>query len=181
MKKPFLTKLIFLLVVAAGLMACNSASQPEANKSQKDSKTKNSTAQDGEMLPDVKADRLLIVELEGMVCKMGCGGSIREDLYASNAVASVTFDFDEENPVDVARVAFDREKITADEIVAIINKTNDGQFKVLGSHSEPYVSDVPATNEKESTSSENKSSKISMKSTANVDVPDVFDVFSYVL
>jgi len=133
------------------------------------------------MLPDVQADRMLVVELEGMVCQMGCGGSIREDLYASKGVASVSFDFDEKNPVDVARVAYNREKISADQIISIISKTNDGQFKVKSSHSEPYIDESPKVKESAESSKDSKNSKLTIKSTANVDVPDVFDVFSYVL
>lgn len=178
MKKPPVSKFLVILSSALVLVACNAPSESKAKLA--DKKEMNAT-DDGEMLPDVQADRMLVVELEGMVCQMGCGGSIREDLYASKGVASVSFDFDEDNPVDVARVAFNREKISADQIVSIISKTKDGQFKVKSSHSEPYIDDSPKVKESAESSKNSKNAKISIKSTANVDVPDVFDVFSYVL
>ena len=114
------------LALFAIVMSCNE----EAPKTRVEKNVSATDESAGEQLPDVDADRMLVVELEGMVCEMGCGGSIRKDLYGSEAVATVSFEFDEDKAVDVARVAFDRDLITADEIVAIINTTNDGQFKV---------------------------------------------------
>lgn len=176
MKKSPVSKILVIVSSALILVACNTPSESSSKET-----GKKETKDKGEMLPDVQADRMLVVELEGMVCQMGCGGSIREDLYASKGVASVSFDFDEKNPVDVAHVAYNREKISADQIISIISKTNDGQFKVKASHSEPYIDDSPKVKESAESSKDSKNSKLTIKSTANVDVPDVFDVFSYVL
>ncbi|GAB5416667.1 MAG: hypothetical protein Crog4KO_21560 [Crocinitomicaceae bacterium] len=134
----------------------------------------------GQQLPEVKADRLLVVELEGMVCEKGCGGSIRSELYTSNAVKEVSFEFDEEKTVDVAKVAYDRNKITADEIVAIIAAANQGQFNVIKTRSEAYVDD--SYSEKTSDASDNTTkskTKVTIKTSSNSSYGEgFFDLFS---
>lgn len=138
------------------------------------------SAEVGEQLPNVKADRLLVVELEGMVCEMGCGSSIRKELYTSNAVKEVTFDFDEEKTVDVAKVAYDRNKITADEIIAIIAGTNNGQFSVIKTHSEAYVDASFSEKTSDARNVSFKSTrKVAIKTTSKVSYSDgFFDLFS---
>ncbi len=136
----------------------------------------------GEQLPDVKADRLLVVDLEGMVCEKGCGGSIRAELYSSNAVKEVSFDFDEERTVDVARVAYDRNKISADKIVAIIAAANEGQFDVINTRSEPYVEATPVEDEESSSLSEPKRKKrpVAIKTASRSSISSgFFDIFSW--
>lgn len=136
----------------------------------------------GEQLPDVKADRLLVVELKGMVCEKGCGGSIRSELYSSNAVKTVTFEFDEEKTVDVAKVAYDRDKISADEIVAIIAAANEGQFNVIKTRSEAYV-DASLSEKTSDASEKDKKAKktVTIKTTASASLSDgFFDIFSWI-
>jgi arsenate reductase-like glutaredoxin family protein len=138
--------------------------------------------QTGQQLPDVKADRLLVVELKGMVCEKGCGGSIRSELYSSNAVKTVTFEFDEEKTVDVAKVAYDRDKISADEIVAIIAAANEGQFNVIKTRSEAYV-DASLTEKTSDASEKGRKAKknVTIKTTAYASVSTgFFDLFSWI-
>lgn len=177
--KKLSIKSILSVFLVVGMVACNSsdATDPPVAK-----KEKNEEAPDnGEQLPTVKADRMLIVELEGMVCKMGCGGSIRSDLYASNAVESVEFDYSHDNPVDVAYVAYNRDKISADEIVKIISGTNDGQFTIKSSKSQPYFSKEVGANEP-TVEKRTSSTKVRVKASSNsFDIPDLFDLFSFVI
>lgn len=175
--KKMSVRTIIPVVSLSILVACSASDSQEGSTKV----VKHEEKSAGEQLPKVTADRLLVVELEGMVCKMGCGGEIRKDLYASKAVESVSFDFDEDNPVDVARVAYDRDKITPEEIVEIISKTNDGQFKVKGTKSEAYVSPEVQSSSSSDEASSSKPSKVNVKTSASVDVPDIFDIFSYVL
>ncbi len=133
----------------------------------------------GQQLPQVKADRLLVVELEGMVCEKGCGGSIRSELYTSNAVKEVSFEFDEEKTVDVAKVAYDRDKITADEIVAIIAAANEGQFNVIKTRSEVYVDDSLSEKTSDASESTTKSkAKVVITTSSSSYGEGFFDLFS---
>ena len=96
MKKLTLYTFLPLFLVMA-ILSCDTTKDvekpSESVSSDKDSSKK------GEQVPDVTADRMLVVELEGMVCKMGCGGEIRKELYATNGVENVSFDFDEEKVI----------------------------------------------------------------------------------
>lgn len=67
-------------------------------------------------------------EVTGMVCKMGCGGSIRKELYASGFVDQVDVNFDEEAPSNAISVHFNNKKISVEKIEEIIESINDGQF-----------------------------------------------------
>ena len=176
MKKLTLYTFLPLFLVMA-ILSCDTTKDVEkpsvSVSSDKDSSKK------GEQVPDVTADRMLVVELEGMVCKMGCGGEIRKELYATNGVENVSFDFDEENPLDVAHVAYDRDKISADEIISTINAINDGQFKVKDTHSEPYVSPSVSVHESTEKSGSTKKARVQVKSPKYTSAPDVFDIFSF--
>ena len=83
----------------------------------------------------VASNKLLSMEIEGMTCVMGCGASIRKELYTTKAVSSVDFDFKEGRKMNTAKIAFDSAKISIDEIVSIISNMNEKQFS-LGKISE---------------------------------------------
>lgn len=87
---------------------------------------------------DVKANRLLSMEIEGMTCVMGCGASIRKELFSTKAVSSVEFDFKKGRKSNTAKIAFDKDKITVDKIVNLISKLNDKQFKIGKTSSKEY-------------------------------------------
>lgn len=159
------------------ILACNSSKDVE-KVTRKETVT-DPSAQSGAQLPDVTADRMLVLELEGMVCKMGCGGEIRKELYSTNGVEDVSFDFDEENPLDVAHVAYDRDKVSADRIIEIINAINDGQFTVKNTHSEPYVSPSVTVNESSEKTTNSKKARVQVKVPKYSNAPDVFDIFSF--
>jgi len=176
MKKARIISRLLPVVTVAILVACSG----EKAEVRIEKGTQSETSENGEQLPDVNADRMLVVELEGMVCEMGCGGSIRKELYASNAVESVSFEFDEEKTVDVARVAYDRDKITADEIVAIISSTNEGQFNVVNTTPEAYVSMSYKDEKFESSKSEKSKSKVTVKTSYYSSMSgSLFDLFSW--
>jgi mercuric ion binding protein len=83
----------------------------------------------------VVSNKLVAMEIEGMTCVMGCGASIRKELYTTNAVSSVEFDFKEGRKLNTVKIAFDSAKISSDEMVSIISKMNEKQFS-LGKISE---------------------------------------------
>ncbi len=77
---------------------------------------------------EVLADRKLALEVDGMSCEHACGGAIRMALKETNAVDRVSFDFVTERKTNKAIISFDKSKITVDEIIAIVQKVNKGQF-----------------------------------------------------
>ena len=80
-------------------------------------------------LEKVEPNQTLIVEVEGMVCKMGCGGAIRKELILTNAVARVEVDFQEGEKKQTLKIQYDNQLISQAEIVRKIEKINNKQFK----------------------------------------------------
>jgi len=69
------------------------------------------------------------ISVEGMVCEMGCGASLRKGLLESGAVTKVEVSFDEEAPSNVITVFYDGSISSPEQLVEIIEKLNEGQFK----------------------------------------------------
>lgn len=77
------------------------------------------------------------IAVEGMVCEMGCGGAIRKELFATEAVDQVDVDFDEEASENIIAVHFDNRKISTDEILKKIGEINENQFTATLKGTEP--------------------------------------------
>lgn len=69
------------------------------------------------------------ISVEGMVCEMGCGSSIRKALKETEAIKECSFDFKDGRKINTATISFDSTKISKDKIVTVINSLNDNQFK----------------------------------------------------
>jgi len=74
-------------------------------------------------------------QVEGMVCKMGCGAAIRKDLLESGCVVKVEVDFKEESKEQTIIAHYDPSKIDITKMKAIIETTNEGQFTVTKTNS----------------------------------------------
>lgn len=161
-------KICYMLPVAGFLMFSSCSSDAPVN----------TAAQEEAVSPDkVVPNRILSLEIEGMVCKMGCGGSIRKELKATGAVADCEFDFEEDREVNTAKIAFNKEKISADEIVKIISEMNEKQFSVgKTSTSEIDVREVKLE-ETTSSSASQETAKIKVSETS-FKMPDLLKLFS---
>ena len=84
----------------------------------------------------VEPNRILSLEIEGMVCKMGCGGAIRKGLTALDGVNRVTIDYDEERDEQFVTVQFDADIQDEEAIYAELETVNKGQFTVSATKSE---------------------------------------------
>ena len=79
----------------------------------------------------VISNQIFAVEIEGMVCKMGCGGSIRKSLIETKAVSRVEIKFQEDAKRQLIRIHFNNELISEKEIMDVLEKLNNHQFKVF--------------------------------------------------
>jgi hypothetical protein len=77
------------------------------------------------------SNKILIAEIEGMVCKMGCGGAIRRELIETKAVSRVEIDYQEGSQRQTIKVYFNNNLISKEQIVGALEKINDKQFKVF--------------------------------------------------
>ena len=87
-----MTKSLFVIaIISMSLVACESKNKPtedgeSLSEKKKDDKNKGNEDKLAEPKVVVEPNRVLKMELDGMVCSMGCGGSIRKELnaYGSN-------------------------------------------------------------------------------------------------
>lgn len=79
----------------------------------------------------VKSNAKITFDVEGLVCKMGCGGAIRKNLLQAGGVERVEVDFVEEAKSQGIRVHFDSTLTNVSQLKKRIEQTNDGQFTVI--------------------------------------------------
>ncbi len=79
----------------------------------------------------VKSNAKITFDVEGMVCKMGCGGAIRKNLLHAGGVERVEVDFVEEAKSQAITVHYDSTLTDMAQLKKRIEQTNDGQFTVL--------------------------------------------------
>lgn len=123
----------------------------------------------------VTPNQVLTVEIDGMVCVMGCGGSIRKELYELGGVSEVDFDFEEERETNIARVSFDTNVVDVDKIVEVLSHMNDGQFTV-GKISTESIDSISS----HSTQNEDEESIVSV-STTSIRTPNLLDLLSEII
>lgn len=132
--------------------------------------------------PKIEVNRMLTMEIEGMMCVMGCGASIRKELKTTNAIGNVEFDFEKDRKTNIAKISFNKDKITADKIISIVSKMNDKQFKIGKTTSEEIECEVSSKECKEkcekSCDSEEKST-ISMSSTSSIEIPNLVNILTH--
>jgi copper chaperone CopZ len=109
----------------------------------------------------VHSTAVLTMEVEGMTCEMGCGGSIRKELKATGGVERVKFDFVEGEEKQKTYVYFDEAKVSEKDLKEIITTMNEKQFTISSSKIEKV--------EKTSESAESKSNSSDEKAVVNMD------------
>lgn len=92
-------------------------------------------------LPDVIPNRSLSLEIEGMMCEMGCGSTIRKELKLTGGVHTVSYDFKDGREKNIATITFNKDKISVDKIMELISNLNDKQFKVTNPKTTEIVND----------------------------------------
>ena len=110
-------KRIPYIIVLGFLFACSNN-----NKSEKKAELKKEVNQ------VVHANAQLDLEVEGMVCQMGCGGSMRKELKKTGAVERVEVNFIEGKDIQLVQVSYDSMLISPSKITTILNTINDQQF-----------------------------------------------------
>lgn len=120
----------------------------------------------------VTANQLMTVQVEGMTCEMGCGGSIRKALKATGGVARVSFDFVEGRKIQSAKIYLDSTQVSSTELDRILRTINDKQFKTYQPTTERVHSSDTETG---STSSEKEQMKINEE---NIAIPNLLDLLS---
>lgn len=150
------------------LFACSSSNESVEN---------NSITSEQVAQSNVVGNRLLTLEIEGMTCVMGCGGAIRSELAATNAIESCEFDFEQGRKKNVAKVAFDKDKISPEEIIAIVANLNDGQFAV-GENQTQDISVNIRTRVEDVPSEQPEEAKMKVTSESGFEMPNFVEILA---
>ena len=161
-------KFIFVASLGVILSACSTDVAPENTPETEEIAT-----------AEVQPNQVLTMEIDGMVCQMGCGGSIRKGLKGTNGVASVEFDFEEERKTNIAKIAFDKSIVTSEQLIKVVADLNDGQFLVGTVSFEDVAVSVKSNKTKKLKDGDN-SSKVDVSS-STIKFPNLLDVFSGLL
>ena len=87
--------------------------------------------------------RTLKLEIEGMMCEVGCASKIKKELLEQDAVSSVIIDFDKERETDYAIVEYDPKANTEFNIYSSVNMIADGQlYDVIKVETTYYKDDI---------------------------------------
>lgn len=108
-------KLFSGFVLASALfffLACGSSTSKEA--------------QSGISLIAEENKATLHLAVEGMVCAKGCAKGIEKELNTVQGIGDCKVDFE----AGIAKVVYDKTKLNSEDIMAIIEDMNDGQYTV---------------------------------------------------
>lgn len=68
-------------------------------------------------------------EIDGMVCEMGCGASLRKGLYETGFVSEVKVKYNAESISNSIKVYYVKDDLTPEKMEGIIESLNEGQFQ----------------------------------------------------
>lgn len=161
-----------ILFAGSFLFACS-----ESNKVAEEQTEQEEKKETVSVIPN----RLLMMEVSGMSCEMACGGAIREGLIETGAVSRVQFDFEMGRDENVAKISFDKDKITVDEMINIVSKLNNNQFTVGETNSESLPESEVVQPKVETSSSKeshgNDHANVEVKS-SSFELPNLFNILS---
>ena len=83
-----------------------------------------------------EADYQCVAKVSGMVCKMGCGATIRKELTNLKGVSRVAVDYKEDREEQIISIFYNSSFHDEKEIYAELEKINNGQFTVGTTKSE---------------------------------------------
>lgn len=159
-------KIFFVSALSFAVVACSDSSTEKES-------TQQTINTDEKAEVAVVANKVLTMEVDGMVCKMGCGGAIRKELKAAGGVSRVEFDFEEERQTNTAKIYFDDQLVDESKLIDLVKEINDGQFSVGETSIEDFVE--VNTDESDTASS---SDDISIDAYSDdVSLPNLFDLF----
>lgn len=171
-------KILYVGVLVSLVAACGSSSD-QSKTTESSAKSEKVTEKE---LVSVIPNRSLTLDVDGMVCEMGCGGSIRKELKKTGAVARCSFDFKGENVSSTATIEFDKDKISADQIAHLIKQLNEGQFSVANMTTETIaVEHSKSSNAQATKSSDKATAPVQMDGGSGIQLPNFLGLLSELL
>lgn len=112
---------IIITIVGFALASCNNSGEKVHIKTVKGQTNKNQEKK-------VIANAQLNLEISGMSCEKGCGGTIRKALKQAGGVDRVSYDFVEGREIQMAKINLDSNMVNLEKIKNIISELNENQF-----------------------------------------------------
>lgn len=160
----------FAAVISSILILGSCSSEPEVVHLRTEKKQEKVNA-------SVTPSHTMTVEIKGMKCEMGCGGSIRKELKSTGGVARVEFDFVEDRKIQTARISYDSQKLSPEKVLDIVNTMNDEQFEAQQTNLEL----IENSEVKSSRNTENSQTKKVQISETSYSLPNLFDILANLL
>lgn len=115
LKNWIMKKLAFILstIIAVGLTSCSQSQEPQNSEESTETKA------------PVVANAEVNMKIEGMTCVMGCKGAIEKALNNTSGIAKCDVDFEN----STAKVTFDNEQISEEEVLAAVHSVNNGAYQ----------------------------------------------------
>ena len=160
-------KFLYLPVLAITLFACtcDDTCDPEAEAE--------ATAQ-AEVTATAVADKMMTMEVSGMMCKMNCGGSIKKALKSTTGVTDVEIDFEDGREINVAKVSFDSKLVNEQQMMEAVTSLYDNQYSVSNT-SVSNLSQEISIDEEDVNSDEGTS--VVEAATSFIELPNLMDLF----
>jgi copper chaperone CopZ len=113
MKFLLLPTLLFLFISCSQSNASKEKNEPQAMVCEK-----------------VVPNTTVALGVKGMVCQMGCGGSIRKALKETCAVELVEVNYVDSLQEQTIKVHYDRKRLGPAQMINLLSQLNDKQFSV---------------------------------------------------
>jgi copper chaperone CopZ len=113
MKLVLLPTLLFLFISCSQTSAPKKKNEPQAKVCEK-----------------VVPNTTIALGVKGMVCQMGCGGSIRKALKETCAVERVEVNYVDSLEEQTIKVHYNRKRLGPAQMINLLSQLNDKQFSV---------------------------------------------------
>ncbi len=117
------------------------------------------------------------MSIEGMSCEMGCAKFINGRLSKTEGVLASEMDFEE----NLATVTFDPAIVSAKDLAGMVNKLNDGEYKVVSVEVEQTKKTEGSTKvitpTSNSNASENGQEQLNYEPFKSISFPNIFNLF----
>ncbi len=115
-------------------------------------------------------------KIDGMTCEMGCVAAIKGQLGKTKGVYKYDINFENKTAV----VEFNKEQISAQDVVKTVESVNEGAYKVDGKKTKCIAEcgDAPSKKSETNASSSSNEQKISHDS---FQIPNIFGLLEYLI
>ncbi len=171
-------KILLLLLVVAVINGCSGSSETETSVADGVKITRS-------VIKDADQEKCTAkIAVSGMSCSKMCTGAIRGCLKEMNGVKVTDIYFDPERKAgDFAKVEFDQNKVTEKEMIAAIEKLNNGQYKVKSVEivvSEVSYEKIDDTDKKDEVKTL-PAAKVTAFNNIKISIPGIFAVMARVI